>query len=248
MTRALKDTLASYREAHGLIWQGRIWPVLIVPVILTVIYLPAMVLLGLACGQALVEPLRASLPWLQDDGRWVFWLVQGLMFLIFGIFAYFSFRIVVMLFYLPFLDAIIERAEKRLVGRSLEDPKRWYQMIVRMVLLALVTLTLTGALMLCQLLASFIPVVGTLVAVVALLPLQFFLTGVGYLDPYFDRNGYRVRASLAILGRRFPSVVAFEAVGSAMLLVPLVGWFLGPTYSVVAGVVMASRIEEGEQR
>jgi uncharacterized protein involved in cysteine biosynthesis len=246
--RAVTDAFASYREAHRLIWNGGIWPVLVVPVLLTVIYLPAMVFVGFLSGRALSDGLLHLLPWLEDGGKWASWLVQGLLLLGFGIFAFFSYRIVVMLFYLPCLDLIIERAEARLLGKESYDHKRWYQMLVRMGLFALVILTLSAGLMVLNLLASLIPVMGPLIAMGCILPVQLFLTGAGYLDPYFDRNGYRVRESLRILRSRFPTVVAFEAVGSAFLLIPVVGWFLGPTYSVVAGVGLAIRMEENDPK
>lgn len=244
--RAVTDTLASYREAHRLIWKGRIWPVLIVPVFLTMIYLPAMIVGGIFLSDALTTALVEWLPALGEETAWVYWPMRVLTFLIFALLGWFTFRIVVMLLYVPFLDLVMERVEKNHLGHASDDPKRWYQMLGRIGLVAFVTLSLTLGLSLLSLAASFVPVVGTLIAMGCVLPLQFFLTGFGYLDPYFDRNGYRVGESLGLLGRRFPTVVAFEAVGSSLLLVPVIGWFLGPTYSVVAGVVLALRLEEGE--
>ena len=246
MMRALSDTLASYREAHRLIWKGRIWPMLVAPVLLTMIYVPAMIMAGFSLGGVLSLHLAEWFPWLGDGTGWFSWLMQGLMLVVFAVFAYFTFRIVVMLLYLPFLEFLIELVEKRLLGHSSEDPKRWYHLMGRAAVMVSVILVFTAGLTVVSLLASLIPVVGTLVVMLCVLPLQFFLTGVGYLDPYLDRNGYSVRQSLGLLRRHFLTVIAFDAVGSALLLIPVIGWFLGPTYSVVAAVVLGIRLDERE--
>jgi len=168
--------------------------------------------------------------------------MRGLVLVIFGLLAYITFRVVVMLFYMPVLEFVAERVERRVLGRAIEDPKRWYQMIGRMGLIVAVTLVLSMTLALLSLAASFIPVVGTVVVMLGILPLQWFLAAVGYLDPSLDRRGYAVRASLRMLRSRFFTVVLFDLIGTAILLVPLVGWFLGPTYSVVAGIILVIRM------
>lgn len=246
--RAIRDNFDAYRRAHDLIWRKGIWRMMVIPMLLTFIYMPAVVVGGLALGEAFSGWVVTVFPWLGDYSGWVYWVMRVLVTAIFALFAYFTYRIVVMLLYMPFLDFVSERVERTVLGRAAEDPKRWYQMIGRMVLIVAVTIALTALLLMLNLVASFIPVVGTVVVLVAILPFQFFLTAVGYLDPYLDRNGYAVGESLRLLWSRFPTVVLFDLCGTGLLLVPLVGWFIGPTYSVVAGVLLAIRLDAESER
>lgn len=244
--RALRDNAHAYRLAHQLIWRGKIWRVMIIPVLMTMVYLPLVIVGGLALGEGFSEWMVSLFPWLANYSGWIHWMMRVLVFFLFALFGYFTFRIVVMLFYLPFLDFVSDRVERRVLGRPAEDPKRWHQMIGRILLIAVITILLTGLLLMLNLAASLIPVVGTIVAMVCILPFQFFLTGLGYIDPYFDRNGISVGESLGLLWRRFATVVVFDLFGTGLLLIPLIGWFLGPTYSVVAGVILGIRLQQAD--
>ena len=246
--QSLRDNLYAFRLAHQLIWKGKVWRVMIVPILLTMIYLPLVIMGGLAMGEAFSAWVVGFFPWMGDYSGWVYWPMRVLVFLIFTLFGYFTYRIVVVLLYMPVLEFVSERVERKVLGKANEDPKRWYQMIGRIILVALVTVMLTAVLMMFNLAASLIPVAGTIVAMVCVLPFQFFLTGFGYIDPYFDRSGYSVRESLRIQWRRFGTIVLFDLFGTGILLVPIVGWFIGPTYSVVAGVVLGIRIQEAEKK
>ena len=81
-----------------------------------------------------------------------------------------------------------------------------------------------------------IPVVGWVVSVGVLLPVQLWLGGVQAVDPCLGRNGRGVRASLGLLRRRWLVTLLVGGGGALILLIPVLGWFIGPTYLVVAGV------------
>jgi CysZ protein len=238
----LRHNLEAYREAHRLIWREGLWRWMVLPVLLTMAYLPLLVLGGLALGEGISGWLVDLLPWLGDYRGWVYWPMRVLLFLLFALFGYFSYRIVVMLLYLPMMEFIAEGVERRVLGEAEAVARPWYAMVGRILGIVSLTLLLSAGLLVLNLAASLIPVVGTLVALACILPFQFFLTAVGYLDPYLDRRGYTVRESLRLLWRHFPTVVGFDLLGTGLLLIPIVGWFLGPTYAVVAGILMGMRL------
>ena len=74
-----------------------------------------------------------------------------------------------------------------------------------------------------------------------------FLTGIGFIDPYFDRAGYSGMQSFRVMRNRFFTVGIFSSLGGLILLIPLFGWFLGPTYSVVAGIILALQFNAEHQ-
>ena len=73
------------------------------------------------------------------------------------------------------------------------------------------------------------------------------LTGIGFVDPYFDRAGLSGMESFRVMRRRFFTIAEFSAVGGLILLIPIFGWILAPTYSVVAGVILAMNIQKEKE-
>ena len=112
-----------------------------------------------------------------------------------------------------------------------------------MVVVAIITIVGTVTMRLIEMGANLIPVIGGLVALVLIIPCEMFLTGIGFIDPYFDRAGYSGMQSFRVMRKRFFTVGIFSAFGGLILLIPLFGWFLGPTYSVVGGIILALQID-----
>jgi hypothetical protein len=43
-------------------------------------------------------------------------------------------------------------------------------------------------------------------------------------------------------------MIRFGLIGTLGMFVPLVGWFMSPTYSVIAGVVLGNQLDEEDGR
>ena len=157
-----------------------------------------------------------------------------ILFLGIGVLGVITYRTVVLLFYSLYLDRIAERVENR-AGDRLPTT----QILGRMVVVGIITVVGTVTMLLIEIGANLIPFIGGLIALALIIPCEMFLTGIGFIDPYFDRAGYSGMQSFRVMRNRFFTVGIFSSLGGLILLIPLFGWFLGPTYSVVAGIILA---------
>ena len=241
---ALKVTLSAFGQAHRFIWGEGFLKMLSVPLLLTVLYFPVMVGVCYFSAAMVVEFFEGQLGLDGDYGgwAWVEWLVEIILFLGIGALGFLTYRTVVLFFYSFYLDKIAERVEGAINGEVVESKRPPAQVLKRMVVVAIITILGTVAMIMIELGANLIPLVGGLVALALIIPCEMFLTGIGFIDPYFDRAGLSGTQSFRLMRKRFFTIAVFSGVGGLILLIPFVGWFLGPTYSVVAGIIIALSI------
>ena len=88
-------------------------------------------------------------------------------------------------------------------------------------------------------LLALVPLVGQ-IAMAVLLPLsQMFLAGHGFTDPTLERRGMSVGQSFRFAWLHRRRVVGCGAGFLLLTMMPIAGWFLGPTLGVVAGTLVA---------
>ena len=246
---ALKVTLSAYEQAHKFIWGEGFLKMLSVPLLLTVLYFPVMVGACYASAAMVVEFFEGQLGLDGDYGgwAWVEWLLEIILFLGIGALGLLTYRTVVLLFYSLYLDRIAERVEKAITGDVIECKRPPSQILKRMLVVAIITILGTVLMLMIELGANLVPLIGGLVALALIIPCEMFLTGIGFVDPYFDRVGLSGMESFRVMRRRFFTIAVFSAVGGLILLIPIFGWILAPTYSVVAGVILAMNIQTETQ-
>jgi uncharacterized protein involved in cysteine biosynthesis len=233
-----REAFGAYRTANRLIWGGGLWRYWAIPALLAVAYLP---LLVWAIAWA-ADWLAGHMKWSGVEGSWSWWMWRVMWWAVLGVVGWLTYRSVVLLFHAPFLDVISEKVEKDLTGRDEAPEVKWLSMAWRSVRMAAVIGILSMIVAVLNLGVTLIPVVGWLVSIGILLPVQLWLGGAQALDPYFGRNGDGARASLRRMMRRPLLVFLLGAGGALILLIPVLGWFVGPTYVVVAGVVTGVRM------
>ncbi|MCI5146663.1 MAG: hypothetical protein D3923_14340 [Candidatus Electrothrix sp. AR3] len=92
-----------------------------------------------------------------------------------------------------------------------------------------------------------IPVVGTLLSGAVVFFLQMFLSSAAYVDPYLDRRGMAPKQTFALLWSQKGEMFFFGATGLFLTMIPVIGWFIGPTYSVISGVALGVLLFEENQ-
>ncbi|MCI5223916.1 MAG: hypothetical protein D3924_14900, partial [Candidatus Electrothrix sp. AR4] len=83
-----------------------------------------------------------------------------------------------------------------------------------------------------------VPVVGTLLSGAVVFFLQMFLSSVAFVDPYLDRRGMATKQAFTLLWGEKRDMFFFGTAGLLLTLIPVFGWFVGPTYSVISGVAL----------
>ena len=246
---ALKVTLSAFGQAHRFIWEEGFLKMLYVPLLLTVLYFPVMVGACYFSAAMVVEFFEGQLGLDGDYGgwAWVEWLAEIILFLGIGVLGVITYRSVVLLFYSLYLDKIAEKVEASVTGQVIECNRSKTQILGRMVVVGIITVVGTVTMLLIEIGANLIPFIGGLIALALIIPCEMFLTGIGFIDPYFDRAGYSGMQSFRLMRNRFFTVGIFSSLGGLILLIPLFGWFLGPTYSVVAGIILALQFNAEHQ-
>ena len=192
------DNLFVYRVAHRLIWRGGLKRFLMIPVLLSILYMPVMVLVCLGTAGWFTDWVLETFPRIHEMGAWLRWLVRAFLLGLFGGLGLVTYRTVVFLFYTPFLDQIAERVEVQVLGANVSQPRGWAQSIGRVLGMIGLTIGLSIGLLIADAFVASIPLLGGLLVLIFILPFQFFVAAIGYVDPFLDRNGYPPLKSLAL--------------------------------------------------
>lgn len=241
--KSIRHPIAAYRRAHQLLWKMQFWRILIWPVLIS-IALTVLLFVGyLAVGNWLFSEVEAfffgeeQLPaWL----RAIFWLLLVVQF---SGPLYVAFRGLVLICYGPFLDTLSTKIERAEHGKVMETERTLWESIQRPLLMFVWTFSASMGVLLASVALGLVPLIGVLLGVVIQFPIQMFLSGVSYIDPYMDRAGYTPRESFRVIRQHFAGSAIFAMLGLLIQAIPVVGWFVGPTYSVIAGVLYGIRID-----
>ena len=232
-----------FRDAHRVIWHRGCWKFLLAPVLLSALSIGVLsAAVWWAAGAASDSAVGALFASPSTFSVWVGRLLFILLLLLGGLAGLLGMRTIVMACYAPFLGLLGEAAEAELDGGVPDVSPPVFASLMRALALGLASAAASVALLVLGLLLSFIPLAGPFLSVAVVFPLQCVLLTVGYLDPFVERRGGPVTETLGLALRRFGTAFAFGAVGTALTVVPLAGWVLGPTYCVVGGMALGLRL------
>ncbi|WOO42796.1 EI24 domain-containing protein [Rubellicoccus peritrichatus] len=239
-----EDVKFSYVKAHEILWKLGYWRYLLIPIALSVVL--AFVLVGFCF---LFSAVLSSLAHEYLSGLFEMpeWFRIIILILIFGLGlgpCYVLFRGLVMVCYGPFLDKLSIKAEALINGKVKDFESGFFDSIKRPLQMAFYTISASIAFFFGGLALGLIPLLGMFVAGITLL-VQMYLSAVPYVDPYMERSGYSARESFRLMRKHTGSVLLFGLIGLLTTAIPIVGWFIGPTYSVVAGIILGILLTEG---
>ncbi|MEE2615652.1 MAG: EI24 domain-containing protein [Verrucomicrobiota bacterium] len=240
---AIKVTLSAYSDAHKFIWKEGIIKLIKVPLLLTLAYFPFMFLTAYFLAGYIVSFFQDLLGTFVSEGGGIESFLKIIVFFLFAVLSFITYRSVVLFFYSFSIDKITDRVEISVIGKKVECERTPKELIMRMIVMAFITILGTITLLLFELFANFIPLIGGLLALIFVIPCQIYLTGIGFIDPYLDRVGLSGAESFRVMRKHFFTIMLFSLFGGLILLIPIIGWLLGPTYSIVAGIIIALGID-----
>ena len=91
---------------------------------------------------------------------------------------------------------------------------------------------------------TFVPI-GGFVSPVALLLVQSYFFGFALMDFNAERHRFDRRSTELWMRRHFWSVSGVGVIFHFVFLIPVIGWFLAPVWSTVAGTLVWLRLEKG---
>jgi CysZ protein len=248
--REILAGLKTYLRAWRLIWQARLWPLLVIPGLIGMFYFPLVGLLTYWHGGKVARYLQEN--WLPEflKRKFIAWLITVTVWLLALYLGFILFRNLVIILYSPVLSYLSQRTEEAVQsgGRGGANPNRMIRGALRGIGVSLTSLglALVGFVICCLLL--LIPVLGQVAMAVLLPASQMFLAGHGFVDPTLERRDLGVKASFRFAWRNRGRVIGCGAGFVLLTLLPVAGWFLGPTLGVVAGtLVTLDKLEETER-
>ena len=157
-----------------------------------------------------------------------------LLFLTFYLYLY---KYVVLIVMSPVLALLSEKVDGILTNREFPfDMKRFINDVLRGVILALRNLAIEFCILFGLFLLSFIPVLGW-IAPILMLIVEFFFFGFSMIDYSNERRRMSVSESTKFIMNNKGLAIANGGVFYALLLIPVVGIMIGPTYGVVAATL-----------
>jgi len=216
------------------------------PILISALLIPTLLVASFFLASGATGFLESR--FFEGDGfpTWVRWIIIGLLFAAGIAPCYIGFRGIVMACYAPFLDKLSERSEQLLHGHAQHQERSLLDAIRRPVGMTLLTVGASLLLILFGLALGALPFWGAVLSPAIVFPLQLFLISVGFIDPYFERKGLSPGQSFRLMLRYFWRITFFGALSLVFIAIPVVGWFVGPTYSIIAGVMMGILISDEE--
>ena len=252
----LKDiviAIRSYRQAHDFIRKHKLWRWIIVPgIIYMLLFLVSMYFLGKSVSYVIrwigiqtgmrqwIESLHSDLAGLIFTiGAVMLWLV--LMLLYFSFFKY-----IWLIFGSPVFAYLSERTSEIIEGETARFS--FYQLlkdIFRGIGIALRNALWQSVYLVSLVVVSFIPVVGWIVPVFALL-IECYYYGFSMLDYSLERQHLTAAESIHFIGARKGLAIGNGIVFYCLHLVPVVGWLFAPSYAVIAATLSVHQEKRGQ--
>ncbi|MEJ7769784.1 MAG: EI24 domain-containing protein [Chitinophagaceae bacterium] len=244
MLKEIVIAIESYFRAHQFINKHRLWKWIILPgLFYTLLFCTGIYFFIISSNEAVsyLSNLIGIDRWLQQQksGFLSFIFVMGgIMVRLILVFFYFSlFKFLFLIVGSPLFAYLSEKTEAILEGK--DYPFSFIQLfkeIVRGTKLALRNTLWQTVYIVSILIVSFIPVVGWITPIIALL-IECYYYGFSMLDYSCERHKLSTNESVAFIGNRKGLAIGNGIIFYSMHLLPVIGWVLAPAYAVVAAAL-----------
>lgn len=233
--------LYAYINAHRIIIRFRLWPYLIIPGILSLAYIVSLIILGTLYTPEISNHINTY--WIPAfmQGKITGMLTMVLIWFLFPILGYMSYKYVILILFSPILGYLSEIVEEKIYHR--EPPPFRVKALLRDLCRGLIinfrNMFLTVFYTFLLWLLVFIPGIGMFLSPALIIVMQAFYDGFALFDFTLERKRYSVGQSIRF-GRRHRITITGVGLGfMLLLLIPIIGWFAAPTYGAIAATVNA---------
>ena len=244
MLKEIIISIQSFFDAHKFISKHRLWKWIMIPgLIYCILFMLGMYAFGVT-SYNLVELILLKTgikQWLESmHESWLNFLVIVGQVLIMGVLFLFYFSLFKFLFLIigsPVFAYLSERTESIIQGRDF--PFSFSQLlkdIARGIRIALRNLLWQTVYLMAILILSFIPVIGWIGPLIALL-VECYYFGFSMLDYSSERNKLTSSQSIDFISRHKGLAIGNGLVFYIMHFIPFIGWVLAPSYAVVAATL-----------
>lgn len=244
MLKEIIISIQSYAEAHRFIKKHRLWKWIIIPgLIYSILFIAGIILFWNTSNMAiefilLKTGVKSWLDRMQESWlNFLFILGQIVLRLVLLLFYFSLFKFLFLIIGSPVFAYLSEKTESIIEGRNFPfNFKQLMKDIVRGVRIALRNLLWQTVYVLSIFILSFIPLVGWVSPLIALL-VECYYFGFSMLDYSSERNKLSASQSIEFIGRHKGLAVGNGLVFYLMHMIPILGWLLAPSYAVIAATL-----------
>ena len=252
MLKEIIIAIAAYGKAHTVIRRYRLWKWIILPGLLYMaLFLAGFYFFTQSVRSTVSDELLGALgvqEWLESTDsfllNFVFSFTGLVIWLVAALFYFSLFKYVWLILGSPVFAWLSERTEAITSGKSFEfSMAQMWRDIRRAVRIALRNMLWQSVYFLSLFILAFIPLVGWVVPFFAVL-IEAYYFGFSMIDYSLERRNTDAASSIRYIGSHRGLAIGNGLIFYLMLLIPVVGWVLAPTYAVVAATI--SVVKPGE--
>lgn len=251
MLKEIVISIQSFFDAHRFIIKHRLWKWIYIPgIFYCILFIAGLYLFGITSFRITEMVLfktgiKTWVDSMQDS--WMNLLVivgQGIIMAVLFLFYFSMFRFLFLIIGSPIFAYLSERTESILVGRDFPfSTGQLMKDIARGIRIAFRNLLWQSVYLFAVLILSFIPVIGWIAPLVALLT-ECYYFGFSMLDYSSERNKLTAYQSIEFIGRHKGLAIGNGLVFYVMHLLPVIGWLLAPAYAVIAATLSLHKARE----
>lgn len=237
--KALIQAILCYLKVPRVLSEARLWKWTWAPGLVSALYIPAVLIFGILYYPEITTYFEAN--WVPEfiKAGWIIGTIGFLSWLTMVGLAVILYRNLILILFSPILCYLSEKVESHITGepgppfsmsKTLYD--LWRAAVLGILLLVLSILALGIAF-----LFNLAPVVGGVLYLVLATASQFYFNGATLVDPTLERHGYRIRRSLKYMNRHKGRMLGLGTGFHLLLMIPILGWFLAPSFGVVAATL-----------
>ncbi len=244
MLKEIIISLQAYYHTHRFIIKHRLWKWILIPgFIYAILFCVGIYLFYVSSSSAIEFMLLKSgvREWMDKmQNSWLSFLLiffQLILNLILLLFYFSLFKYLFLIIGSPLFAYLSEKTESIIEGKDYPFSfKQLMKDIIRGIKLALRNMLWQTVYTVSILILSFIPVIGWVTPLLALLVECYYL-GFSMLDYSCERNKLSTAQSIGFIGRHKGLAIGNGLVFYLMHFIPILGWLLAPGYAVIAATI-----------
>ncbi len=252
MLKEIITSIQAYSHTHRFIIKHRLWKWILIPgFIYAILFVLGIVLFYISSSSATEFILQKSgvTEWLDkmQNGFLSFLLIfaQIILNLILLLFYFSLFKYLFLIVGSPLFAYLSEKTEAIIEGKDYPFSfKQLMKDIARGIKLALRNMLWQTVYTISILILSFIPVIGWITPLLALL-IECYYLGFSMLDYSCERNKLSTSESIRFIGRHKGLAIGNGLVFYLMHFIPILGWLLAPSYAVIAATISLYKTKTG---
>ncbi|MBC8035257.1 MAG: EI24 domain-containing protein [Chitinophagaceae bacterium] len=244
MLKEIVTAIQSYFRAHQFLSRHKLWKWILIPgIIYMLLFAIGMYFFFITSDNAVnyLSDLFGINRWLQQQKsallNFIFVMSSFMLRLILLFFFFSLFKYLFLIVGSPVFAYLSEKTAAILEGK--EYPFSFGQLfkdIVRGITLSVRNMLWQAVYIFCLILLAFIPLVGWITPLIALL-VECYFYGFSMLDYSCERHKLSPSASVSYISRHKGLAIGNGLVFYFMHLIPILGWIVAPAYAVVAATL-----------